>query len=177
MQLGWEKKCSNKSFVCVPVVLLCRTLSIGKGNELVDSMKEAYKGFGLETIFLMFQQKSQTFSDNIHEDLNVDCVGKKHSPQQLVQCFLTKQYTNKAFVPDLFIPICGQVQTHVICNRAFSTYLTASLAVSVQHRTYAYVHLFEELGMGWFLARISKAFTVAVYECMPKSVAHFISKV
>ena len=97
--------------ICLCYCFECRTLSLGKGMELVEDMSQTFRGFGLETIFLMFQNPCQTYVDLIHADNTPACASKVHTPQELMQCFVSKHYLNKVDVPDLFIPACGQVSS------------------------------------------------------------------
>jgi hypothetical protein len=71
-------------------------------------MKISYRGIGLESIFLMFQQPWKQYIDKVHDNSS-DCGKATHTSYDLVECFLKKDYRNKAFVPGMFVPSCGQV--------------------------------------------------------------------
>jgi hypothetical protein len=71
-------------------------------------MKVSYRGIGMESIFLMFQKPWKEYIDEVHEDYT-ECTKTTHSAYQLVECFLNRNYDNKAYVPSMFIPSCGQV--------------------------------------------------------------------
>ena len=97
--------------ICLCYWFECRTLSLGKGMELVEDISQTFRGFGLEAILLMFQKTCQTYLDAIHADSTPACASKVHTPQELMQCFITKQYVNKVYVPGMFSPACGQVSS------------------------------------------------------------------
>jgi len=54
--------------------------------------------------------------------------------------------------------------------------LTSWWFIAGQHRCYALGEIMNQIGKN-FTARISSSFTVVVWDCMPKQVSHFVSKV
>ena len=73
-------------------------------------MKISYRGIGLESIFLMFQQPWKHDIDMVHDNAS-DCGKTTHTTYDMVECFFLKNYKNKAYVPAMlnFVPSCGQV--------------------------------------------------------------------
>ena len=95
------------------------SLSQAKGVELAEDMKISYRGIGMESIFLMFQKPWTFYIDKVHDQPN-ECAKEKHTANELVECFINKAYRNKAYVPGMFIPSCGQVSN--ILERCTQTF-------------------------------------------------------
>ena len=171
---------------CGFFVVLVRSLSKESALELAADIKKSYHGNGQESICLMFQRPASTYADVIHEVDNpeqpLQCENKhQHTAVELVRCFAGRHYRNKAFVPKMFIPCCGQVCTRCwFVPKMFipccgEVYLL--LLCHLQHRSYAYETLYQELRHNGFITRVVPRFTITVYDCMPKQVSCLISKV
>lgn len=82
---------------------------------------------GQESIYFMFQKPALSYVEAVHtllpEGNTFDC-GKAfadHSPADVMRCFCAADYRAKAYVPNMFIPCCGQVGLNCCKNLKFNS--------------------------------------------------------
>ena len=92
-----------------------RTLSKEKALQLANDMEASYQAVsGHESIYFMFMKPAISYADVVHipetgQPANT-CNINNHSRSDVLNCFLKTKFINKVFVPQMFIPSCGQVQ-------------------------------------------------------------------
>ena len=155
-----------------------RTLAVKEARELQAKILKKYEGVGHESIFLMLKEPVNAIVEKMVPEFQRPQNGVWSKDQK---CAMLKQFCEKRFdnfydVEPCMIPCAGEMCMNSIMRTIRLTFVSSLFVCTGQHRCYAFQQIMAE-SREEFKSMVSSSFAVGVFDCMPKQVAHFMSKV